>query len=89
MNTCNNCKHAKTSLMAEPCYSCYYMSHWERPTNADRIRAMSDEELANMLSLVQRNAKKDTPWLDWLKQEEDACELVLTAVRRSRRRTAS
>ena len=39
------------------------------PTNADRIRAMTDEELADALWLVQRNQKLDMPWLKWLKQE--------------------
>ena len=37
----------------------------EVQTNADRIRAMSDEELANVLSWL--NAEKTADgWLDWL-----------------------
>ena len=41
-------------------------------TNADRIRAMSDEELAKWASAITRDEfgdKKD--WLYWLKKEAD------------------
>ena len=52
-------------------------------TNADRIRAMSDEELAmwindvttNALSVLALGSNKQTKtifyWLDWLKQEAE------------------
>lgn len=44
---------------------------WDRPTtNADIIRHMTDEELANILTTI--NNSKEHPhgdWLDWLKQE--------------------
>ena len=36
-----------------------------KPTNADRIRAMSDEELAEWLE----DHCYQYGWLDWLKQE--------------------
>ena len=51
------------------------------PTNADRIRSMTDEELAmwindvttNALSVLALGSNKQTKnifyWLDWLKQE--------------------
>lgn len=45
------------------------------PTNADRIRAMSDEELAKKISGVESFALTcdggwpPEKWLDWLKQE--------------------
>lgn len=49
---------------------------FKRSTNADRIRAMTDKELAEWLSrhlAVRReydnNCKRTTAWLDWLKQE--------------------
>lgn len=58
----------------------------EKPSNADRIRAMTDEELAEMMSpndngcppimrgctscLGQTSCEKC--WLDWLKQEAEA-----------------
>ena len=47
----------------------------EKPSNADRIRAMTDEELAEYLDgvchdLWQMFAKDPQKmWLDWLKQE--------------------
>ena len=47
-----------------------------KQTNADRIRAMTDEELAEWLSRhlavrqeYENNRKRTTAWLDWLKQE--------------------
>ena len=51
-NNCLNCKHIKTIELLDPCYCCENFGHWEqkpKPTNADRIRAMSDEELADIL----------------------------------------
>lgn len=44
-------------------------------TNADRIRAMTDEELADWFSSIAEKAVKhggkikSSCWLDWLKQE--------------------
>ena len=44
-------------------------------TNADRIRAMTDEEMASFLSCIDTSwkpaySRKDRDeWLDWLKQE--------------------
>ena len=76
---CYKCKFEHKPIDIEPCEHCSdeYMKsgdhpafQWAKsPTNADRIRAMTDEELADALSLVQRNQKLDMPWLDWLKQE--------------------
>jgi hypothetical protein len=37
-------------------------------TNADRIRSMSDEELADWL-VMNGNGEDYKTWLDWLKQE--------------------
>ena len=56
-----------------------------KQTNADRIRAVSDEELAELIASVQQDivdyysCKKHVPelpveskiWLDWLKQEAE------------------
>jgi len=45
------------------------------PTNADRIRSMTDEELADLLYATMRGDNICDPysgrddWLDWLKQE--------------------
>ena len=50
---CDNCKHKTCWEYAEPCSSCTNMTgtptNWEPQTNADRIRAMTDEELAEFL----------------------------------------
>lgn len=43
-------------------------------TNADRIRAMSDEELAEFIRglIIDRNIGiPSETWLDWLRQEAD------------------
>ena len=42
-------------------------------TNADRIRAMTDEELAQHLCFWDNSAlhASSERWLDWLKQEVD------------------
>ena len=47
-----------------------------KKTNADRIRAMTDEELARFMSKVETNGrvfglKGIASWLKWLKQEAD------------------
>lgn len=44
------------------------------PTNADRIRAMTDEELAEWLDNIDTAYEPETVvsrhgWLDWLRQE--------------------
>ena len=55
--TCKNCKHCNKfgeviEEGQEPCWSClrargdYLPNHEMKQTNADRIRSMSDEELA-------------------------------------------
>ena len=51
----------------------------QKPTNADRLRAMSDEELAEFLSKTQKiggNTEEHRAgfyylWLDWLREEAD------------------
>lgn len=52
--------------------ACEECRFFKAPTNADRIRAMSDEELAEWLSCNctgdgYGNSSED--WLDWLRQE--------------------
>ena len=51
-----------------------YAKPRQTQTNADRIRAMTDEELAHLLHsaeehLFSGNLMNHTEWLDWLKQE--------------------
>lgn len=48
MPTCNICKYAGRPIYKSPCSECKGFSKYEYEklqTNADRIRAMSDEEL--------------------------------------------
>lgn len=67
---CDNCRHFTTEKMLDendPCYDCE-LSHkqnklvdkFEPCTNADRIRKMSDEELAAFINNVSENATKIT-----------------------------
>lgn len=52
MATCQICKYAGTPSYKSPCSECKGFSQYEykKPmSNADRIRAMSDEELADVI----------------------------------------
>ena len=63
MAICETCDYANRPPYKSPCsecdktmgspFCCY--EHEEKPTNADHIRAMSDEELAEMLWKTGRN----------------------------------
>ena len=68
--TCN-CKYNSNSRDNEPCCRCD-----SRHTNADRIRNMSDEELAEFLAVHDLGLKGNdlpmpTDWLDWLQSEAE------------------
>lgn len=67
-HTCN-CQHNSNSRDNEPCCRCD-----SRQTNADRIRNMSDEELAEFLAVHDLGLKGNdlpmlTDWLEWLQSE--------------------
>ena len=69
-NNCN-CQHNSNSRENEPCCRCD-----SRQTNADRIRNMSDEELAEFLAIHDLSLKdNDLPmpndWLEWLQSEAE------------------
>ncbi len=52
----------------------YEYVHRHVTTNADRIRAMTDEELADKLWSIShylQGKKKISEWLDWLQQEAE------------------
>ena len=85
MAICETCDYANRPPYKFPCsecdktmgspFCCY--EHEEKPTNADRIRAMSDEELAEVLAfglgcLLKAPHCMDTDcrpcYLKWLKQ---------------------
>ena len=68
VHTCN-CHHNSNSRDNEPCCRCD-----SRQTNADRIRSMSDEELAEFLAVHDLGLKGNdlpmlTDWLEWLQSE--------------------
>lgn len=68
VHTCN-CQHDSNSRDNEPCCRCD-----SRQTNADRIRNMSDEELAEFLAVHDLGLKGNdlpmlTDWLEWLQLE--------------------
>lgn len=69
-HTCN-CQHNNNSRDSEPCCRCD-----SRQTNADRIRNMSDEELAEFLAVHDLGLKGNdlpmlTDWLEWLQSEAE------------------
>ena len=71
-----DCPHCVYQKNEANCRGCFEGSHY-RPkpiTNADRIRAMTDKELAKFLYI--KTCEDGYPqfdnipgWLDWLKQE--------------------
>ena len=83
MAICETCDYANRPPYKSPCsecdktmgspFCCY--EHEEKPTNADRIRAMSDEELAKHFSGLICDINEGVEyhadlsrWLEWLKQ---------------------
>ena len=74
-HTCN-CKHNSNARDNEPCCRCD-----SKQTNADRIRNMSDEELAEFLCKVKSDyqwmehefpsEEEHGEWEDWLQQEAE------------------
>ena len=69
-HTCN-CQHNSNSRDSEPCSRCD-----SRHTNVDRIRNMSDEELAEFLAVHDLGLKGNdlpmlTDWLEWLQSEAE------------------
>lgn len=67
-----------------PCENCPHYDSKNRRTNADKIRSMSDEELAEWKEALSippgadcRDCKFESCtecWLDWLKQEAEGGE---------------
>lgn len=47
---CNNCRYLSVDFECLPCSACRNDSKWEAMTNADHIRSMTDEELAEYMS---------------------------------------
>jgi hypothetical protein len=83
---CENCIFVDEPLDKDPCRECNrvflaqrikpnFVSKRKPKTNADRIRSLSDEELAEFLDDVRDDwgcshyPHGTEDWLDWLKQE--------------------
>ena len=67
MATCNLCKYAGTPSYKSPCSECKGFSKYEYKkiqTNADRIRAMSDDEQQKCV----RRFWEIEDFADWLQQ---------------------
>ena len=65
---CPRCRYNSTE---ENCRGCFEGSNFRpKQTNADRIRNMTDEELADWL-IMNGDGSDYKTWLEWLKQETD------------------
>ena len=77
MRMCKNCMwvyHMVAHNPTAPCEDCKDYDKWQttKPTNADRIRAMTDEELVFFFwGTVDGSGKTVEQWREWLKQERD------------------
>lgn len=64
-----HCKKFTDEKYTSWCYGKDYPCKGRRISNADRIRSMSDEELARWLSKADPECEPPDWWLRWLKQE--------------------
>ena len=70
---CNQCPYEFNDKNLEPCKDCVP----KKKTNADRIRAMDDEELAEWLTKITDDAQLDArtkcnyQWDEWLQSEAE------------------
>lgn len=66
MNICRTCTRQDVCDLSQ--YDDFCLNYDEKPqTNADKIRAMTDEELADWIISITEDDTEG--WLDWLKQE--------------------
>ena len=56
---CDNCRYTNRTKDEFPCFDCTHnaIDRWKPMTNADRIRNMTDEELAEFLVYTQSTIK--------------------------------
>lgn len=77
--SCDKCRYSSKSENEYPCNKCVHSAtdKFEPKTNADKIRAMSDEELAEWLTRITDDAQLDAKtkcnyqWADWLQSEAE------------------
>ena len=92
MKSCENCRYRAIDENALPCCACIELgqdlSGWVGLTNADRIRAMTDEELAEFLLGIDKAVTDawgeynphrviDGRWLRW---DEDVLDWLKSPV---------
>ena len=65
---CKLCKYENCSMESKECMGCKQnaVDKYTRITNADRIRSMSDEELAEFLCPSEEECGE---WVEWLQSE--------------------
>ena len=74
---CKGCAYVSRGEHEAPCIKCAQNAsdNYKRMTNADRIRSMSDEELAEWLTSITDDAQSDAEskcdyqWSEWLQSE--------------------
>lgn len=80
MKTCADCRYNDFPYICDersipPCMGCIDWRYHKRKTNADKIRLMSEEELAGWLSVLTAPRCDEKPetrkkkWLNWLNME--------------------
>lgn len=71
--SCSKCKFDGKSTHDFPCNECVHNAreHFRPKSNADKIRAMSDEELAEFLAETELHGSQGgyKDYLEWLKSE--------------------
>ena len=70
---CNKCKYDSKESSEFPCVECSHnrvVDYFEPKTNADRIRNMSDEELADFLHNIGSYVEDGEPLIDIFVGEE-------------------
>lgn len=78
-HSCENCKYKSKSKSEVPCSECKQnraTDRFESMTNADYIRNMSDEELADAIMIHQSDVIYGSIWtnascLEWLQQVKE------------------
>ena len=66
------CVDCENYVEGDPCHVCEFIKKQKPKTNADRIRSMSDEELAMFIrdQIIDRNIGiPSETWLNWLREE--------------------
>ena len=76
---CNKCIHKDLPVYSNTCMRCgISRKNYTPKTNGNRLRAMTDEELAKKISGIESFALTcggswpPEKWLDWLRQETKA-----------------